>query len=176
MAEEGKQQSWWQTLPGVFTAIGAFLSAVTGLIVVLRHDDQPKTTPVTAPAAPAVTQQAQAPPQKTERQATKPEVREIQPLAPNVAGIWRDNWGAVSQIVQNGSAFQFTARGTSCRGQFYQSTGAGRITGHTVQSNYQSSLPSQGTCSGTLSPDGAQITSTCTDSLCGTFVSSSVRQ
>ena len=117
MAEEVKQQSWWQTLPGILTAIAAFLSAVTGLIVVLRHDERPKTAPVSAPVfaptGPAVTEQAQAPQQAAERRAAKPEVREIQPPGPNVAGIWRDNWGSVSQIVQNGSAFQFTARGRS---------------------------------------------------------------
>ena len=58
MPEETKQQSWWQTLPGVLTAAGALLTAVTGLIVVMRHDEQPKVTSAQSPPAPAVTQQA----------------------------------------------------------------------------------------------------------------------
>lgn len=47
--------------------------------------------------------------------------------------------------------------------------------GNTLQSSYQSNLPSRGSCSGTLSPDGTLISSTCTDSVCGTFVVSMAR-
>jgi hypothetical protein len=35
--EEGKPQSWFQTLPGILTAIGATLSAITGLILALNQ-------------------------------------------------------------------------------------------------------------------------------------------
>jgi len=35
MAEEKKPQTWWQTLPGILTATATFITAVTGLIVVL---------------------------------------------------------------------------------------------------------------------------------------------
>ncbi|MGH9840943.1 MAG: hypothetical protein ACREEM_19485 [Blastocatellia bacterium] len=35
MAEEQKPQGWWQTLPGILTAIAAIITAVTGLIAVL---------------------------------------------------------------------------------------------------------------------------------------------
>ena len=37
MPEEGKPQSWFQTLPGILTAIGATLSAITGLILALNQ-------------------------------------------------------------------------------------------------------------------------------------------
>ncbi len=34
-AEEKKPQAWWQTLPGILTATATFITAVTGLLVVL---------------------------------------------------------------------------------------------------------------------------------------------
>ena len=156
MSEEPKQQSWWQTLPGILTAIGAVLTAVTGLIVALRPNDQSKMTSVPPSPIPTVTRQA--------------------PPVPNISGVWRDNWGTVSQLTQDGNAFQFTAEGISCRGGYFRSSGSGRITENSVQNTYQSNLPSQGSCSGTVSSNGQQMTSTCTDSVCGTFVSSAVRQ
>src|SRR5262249_32178130 len=137
MPEEPKQESWWQTLPGILTAIGAVLTAVTGLIVALRHDDQYKVTPAPVPT---ITQQPTS--------------------APNISSgssVWRDNWGTVYKLIQDGNAFRFTAEGASCRGGYFQSSGSGRITGNSVQSTYQSDIPSQGRCSGTLSPDGQQV-------------------
>lgn len=35
MAEEPKTQSWWQTLPGVFTAMAGIITALAGLVVAL---------------------------------------------------------------------------------------------------------------------------------------------
>lgn len=37
MAQEGSSQSWWQTLPGVITATGSLLTAVTALVVTLHQ-------------------------------------------------------------------------------------------------------------------------------------------
>lgn len=37
MATEPKTQSWWQTLPGILTALAGVLSAVTGLVVALHQ-------------------------------------------------------------------------------------------------------------------------------------------
>jgi hypothetical protein len=156
MTEEPKQQSWWQTLPGILTAIGAVLTAVTGLIVALQQDGQSKVTPVAQPPISTVLPQV--------------------PPLPNLSGVWRDNWGTVYQLTQSGNAFQYTAEGTSCRGGYFQSSGSGSVTGNSVQSTYQSSIPSRGSCSGTLSSNGQQVISTCTDSVCGAFTSSTVRQ
>ena len=156
MPEEPKQQSWWQTLPGIITAIGAVLTAVTGLIVALRHDDQSKATPAPVTTIASVTPQP--------------------PPVPNISSVWRDNWGTVYKLTQDGNEFRFTAEGASCKGGYFQSSGSGRITGNSVQSTYQSDIPSRGRCSGTLSPDGQQVTSTCTDSVCGAFVSTMIRQ
>jgi hypothetical protein len=93
----------------------------------------------------------------------------------NLSGVWRDNWGNVSQITQRGDAYTFTAWGSACRGSF-RSTGSGTIRGKYVESTYQSTIPSQGRCSGTVSNDGRRATSTCVDSVCGQFASSSIRE
>ena len=93
----------------------------------------------------------------------------------DLSGLWRDNWGNTSQITQRGDAYTFTAWGSACRGNF-RSTGSGTIRGKYVESTYQSTIPSQGRCSGTVSDDGRRATSTCVDSVCGQFASSSIRQ
>lgn len=52
-----KPVSWWQTLPGVLTALAAVITAATGLVVALRSSDAPRreTEPpaVTATNSPA---------------------------------------------------------------------------------------------------------------------------
>lgn len=54
--EPPKSQSWWQTLPGILTAVAALLTASTGLIVALNNmgvfSDKPTSASSTAiPAA-----------------------------------------------------------------------------------------------------------------------------
>jgi hypothetical protein len=92
----------------------------------------------------------------------------------NITGIWRDTLGNMSQITQHGSAFQFTGWGIACHGNF-QSSGSGTIRENSVESTYRSTY-SEGICSGTVSPDGRQITSRCNDSACGSFMSFGERQ
>ena len=90
-----------------------------------------------------------------------------QPLAPelpNIAGTWRDNWGIVYQVTQQGGEFVFTAEGPSCRGHF-RATGTGTVSGTTARSRYTSSIRSTGECETTIS--GSAMNSTCRDSLCG---------
>src|SRR5262245_32808117 len=64
--EPPKPQSWWQTLPGVLTAVATIITAATGLIVALnqagvlsgkektdsRSPPAPYTTPAETPASP----------------------------------------------------------------------------------------------------------------------------
>jgi hypothetical protein len=57
MADETKPQSWWQTLPGIFTALTGMITAIGGLLVILQsggffHGAQP------APAASPVAMQS----------------------------------------------------------------------------------------------------------------------
>ncbi len=92
----------------------------------------------------------------------------------NISGLWRDNFGGISQITQQGDTFQLRASGVACKGRF-ESTGSGTINGNRIDLIYQSNY-SQGQCQGTVSPDGIQMTSTCFDSACGQFQSISQRQ
>jgi hypothetical protein len=54
MPPEDKQGSWWQTVPGVITAVGSLLVAVTGLIIALNqagllHGPLPTAIPTAIP-------------------------------------------------------------------------------------------------------------------------------
>ena len=73
-----KQQSWWQTLPGVMTALGAIITALTGLLVALNQAgligaQQPTPSRSNKQAAiSAATELPNAPPTFTREIATKP--------------------------------------------------------------------------------------------------------
>lgn len=41
MSEENKTLIWWQTLPGVLSALAALITASAGLLVVLNEPDEP---------------------------------------------------------------------------------------------------------------------------------------
>lgn len=57
MSDEAKTQSWWQTLPGVFTAIAGIITALAGLVAALyqaglfHHGKQEITAVTSAPLA-----------------------------------------------------------------------------------------------------------------------------
>ena len=89
-----------------------------------------------------------------------------------VSGRWRDNWGTVYTISREGNAIKFAAEGTSCRGGYFRSVGSGTVTGNSFETTYQSTLPSRGECSGTISASGTRMTSTCRDTVCGRIASS----
>jgi len=104
----------------------------------------------------------------------------------NIAGHWRDNWGIVYDIRQQGNKFQFSASGPSCRRPDYpsfESSGSGTIRGRFVKSDYSSThestyrptLPSGGECSGTVFADGT-MSSNCNDRVCGPFSASLTKQ
>ena len=94
----------------------------------------------------------------------------------NIAGRWRDNWGIIYTIAQEGNAFRYSASGPSCHGSFVQSLGRGTIKGREVESSYNSSLPSGGRCSGTVFANGTEISSSCNDTICGSFSASLIKQ
>jgi hypothetical protein len=96
------------------------------------------------------------------------------PAALNISGRWRDNLGVIYQITQRGNQFTFTAEGVSCGGRPFRSQGQGTIAGNTATSSYASSIGSQGTCQGTISD--SMMTSSCTDTICGSFLMSVSRQ
>jgi hypothetical protein len=96
-------------------------------------------------------------------------------LAPmDIGGDWRDQFGFISHIAQQGVGFQITVIGKGCRGRFV-TNGRGTVRGNTFEFDYTSSY-SSGHCAGTVSPDGMQTTSDCLDSVCGRFLTSTRRQ
>jgi hypothetical protein len=95
-------------------------------------------------------------------------------VAIDISGNWRDQFGFVSHVSQQGDDFQLTSVGKSCRGRFL-TTGAGTIRGKTLELNYTSSY-SSGHCAGTISADGFQMTLDCMDTACGRFLTSTKRQ
>jgi hypothetical protein len=92
-----------------------------------------------------------------------------------IAGSWRDNRGIMYSIAQEGDAFRFSA-GISCRGNYFETSGRGTISGHHVESSYSSSLPSEGKCSGTILVKGTEMSSYCNDTICGAFSAYLFRQ
>jgi hypothetical protein len=94
----------------------------------------------------------------------------------DISGRWRDNWGIHYNIEQEGESFRYSASGPSCRGIYFQSAGHGTIKGHNVESRYASNLPSGGECSGTVFANGTEISSTCKDTICGSFSASLIKQ
>ena len=163
-ADNNKKNTFWDSTMGTITKITAFLSAVTALIVAIN---QLKTTPHN-PSPVDVPNPSAA--------------RAVQSSVVSIDGGWRDvnNPANGSQITQQGNSFQFQGWGILPQGIQYKSTGSGTITGQTITSTYtttyQNGSISQGTCSGTISADGLQMTLTFTDNVLGTFVSSAVRQ
>jgi hypothetical protein len=114
-------------------------------------------------------------PDRTEREDDAPPPTPLPTAAAtNISSAWLDNWGTQSQVTQQGETFRFTAWGVGCAGAF-QSSGSGTIRGNRTESTYQTAY-SHGSCSGTVSPDGRQLTQTCKDSVCGQFQSTAVRQ
>lgn len=104
------------------------------------------------------------------------------PLNSNPAIISRWFNSALNQnsaIIQEGNRFRFTTWG-AVQGDSFMSSGSGTITGRNFESSYiaqyVSGRQSKGECSGTISSDGTRMTSTCNDSIWGTFVSDALRQ
>ena len=154
----------WQA--GPLAAIGGGAITVALIVVYLasntggRSGDErvaPQRTPerVSESAAPPVRAAVPAQPPSTDSPRVGAGSRPRPTPAPaDISGRWRDTtWGHVSRIMQDGDAFHYSVRGAACRGTF-QSSGSGTIRGNRVESIYRSTMPSQGRCSGAVSPDG----------------------
>ena len=126
-----------------------------------------KTATETSPNTNTVSEPAQT---VSSSQATPaPTVPQI-----DISGNWRDQFGFVSHITQQGNSFEMTSAGRGCRGNFTTSAD-GLIRGNTFEMTYTSTY-STGHCAGTISDDGRKITSDCTDTACGRFIVSSRKQ
>jgi hypothetical protein len=173
MADASTPLSWWQTIPGMLTALAALLGAVTALIVAVKDLTHIIESPEPVPAKSQVTKNIEPPLDQTE----PPERKRPATRVASINGRWRDNLGFVSEIEQTGSSFTFMVQGaTSCLFRPFVSTGSGSIRGRNIESTYRSSLGSQGDCKGTISSDGNSIDSRCNDSICGQIVSYSNKE
>jgi hypothetical protein len=93
-------------------------------------------------------------------------------LTLDISGRWRDSFGTVYQIDQQGTRFYFTAEGnwvsppigSLCRGPF-RSQGSGTILGNIATSTYQTTAGSRGNCSTKISDSIMN----CVDTICGSF-------
>lgn len=98
MAEEPKTQSWWQTLPGVFTAMAGIITALAGLVVALyqagffQHSRQEALAVSSAPLTTALTSRGEAAQSdassasRTAPVATQPASKSVNLLAPENGG------------------------------------------------------------------------------------------
>ena len=104
------------------------------------------------------------------------------PSVTSISGSWRDpNFPSNgSRIIQDGNSFRFNGWGVLPNGIPFITSGSGTVTGQNITSKYtttyQNGWVSKGECMGTASLDGSRMTSTCTDNVLGTFVSSGVRE
>ena len=160
--ETGGQQVPWEngSIEGEFYFAGGRGDAPPG-------GTAPPTAASLAPQSPEP--RPSSPPAATSAPGTAPV---------DLSGVWREvfpNPGTLTQTIQEGTTFRFTARG-AVMGVPFQSTGSGTIRGRQFESTYQSTTPSTGRCTGTVSADGRQVTSTCKDTVYGQFETSGVRQ
>ena len=137
--------------------------------------EQAKAAADKAAAEQAAAKRATAERASNEQAPAKPSSRDKVVAQLNISGRWRDNWGTVFTITQDGNAIRVAAEGNSCRGGYFRSTASGTVTGNSFETTYQSTLPSRGECFGTVSASGARMTSTCRDTVCGQFASSADR-
>lgn len=130
--------------------------------------------------------QDHTPPESRSRPApqSRPDPKPTLPQI-NITGIWLDQtWGTTLEITQQGETIRYIASGLSCVGGTFQSLGNGTIRGDVVESSYQARIQStmdsrrnsEGSCVGTVSPDGMVMTSTCNDTVCGPFRGAMIRQ
>lgn len=111
----------------------------------------------------------------------------LTPVAPvvvtsSLAGTWIDavNPGIISTIAQEGNALRFTRIGSLPNGVAFESNGTGTVSGQQVSTQYvakyQTGITSSGQCAGSVLEQATTIDLRCTDSLLGSFQSTSVRR
>ncbi|OAI03707.1 hypothetical protein [Methylomonas methanica] len=113
---------------------------------------------------------------------TKPAVVESLPVI-DISGDWYNPAAPTAggtHIDQQSDSFEFQGWGILAQGIGYTSKGSGNLINQTLTydytAQYQNGWVSKGNCTGTVTPNGAKITATCTDTIMGTYVSAGVRQ
>ncbi|WP_020481536.1 hypothetical protein [Methylomonas sp. MK1] len=113
---------------------------------------------------------------------TTPAVVESSPVI-DISGDWYNPAAPTAggtHIDQQSDSFEFQGWGMLAQGIGYTSKGSGNLIAQTLTydytAQYQNGWVSKGNCTGTVTPNGAKITATCTDTIMGTYVSAGVRQ
>ncbi len=84
----------------------------------------------------------------------------------DVSGEWRDDNGSVYRITQQGSSLIFEGYNPT---NGHRLQGTGTISGREITSTFQTSIPSQGTGTATVSADGSRISGYYMDSQLGRY-------
>jgi hypothetical protein len=135
MTKDLKPHSWWQTIPGILTAIAAVLTAVTGLIVAINHSDNSKS--ISAANQPSTTREFQV---------------------ADLSGRWQGFHGIYYIIEQQGDKIKWEEYDNA---NTLMAWGSGKIIGKQIKVEYDGS---EGLGDGILeiSSDGRQISGTVT--------------
>ena len=85
MNEQPQSKGWWQTLPGILTAMAGVITAVTGLIVALQQvgifDREKQNVPQNdAVRPPKVAESPAAPPPGTSKPSPNSQVASLYPV------------------------------------------------------------------------------------------------
>jgi hypothetical protein len=89
----------------------------------------------------------------------------LPPVVANIGGAWIADDGALIQVTQDANRFTFTSR----RADGVVSWGQGVVKGNTLQTEYQSNIPSFGQGQARISTDGASIQGSYSDSALGNY-------
>ena len=137
MPEKPKSPSWWQTIPGMLTAVAAVLTAVAGLVVAIRRDEQPK--PSTAVVSKPSGANGESSPQASPRV--------------DLSGRWSGYYNVYYLIAQRGDHLEISEYGP---GDMLTAKGTGTLTGRQISLTF---VAAEGPGDGLLdvSPDGRQI-------------------
>ncbi len=180
MANDKKH--WFETLPGILAGIAAVIGAIASLYVAMdgKHEIKSGLEPQPTPIAEQKTNNSTSPsiPLNQALPLDTPQSRQPLPAPINISSTWHElypNPGNVSQTIQEGEIFNFTIQGI-IQGLHFQTSGSGTIKGRYMQSTYQSTIPSTGSCAGAVSADAMQIKLTCDDSVTGQYETAWVRE
>lgn len=147
MSDNTKSSGFWQTVPGILTALAAIITAIAGLLIALYQAGllSPKLPTPNANSPNAAALATPAPAQSNpSREVVKDRV--------DISGTWRDDYGAVYHFRHDGDLVEFN-------GNFGDLTyqGSGTLIGRKLTIKFVRNDGSSGDGWGTVSADGNVI-------------------
>ena len=147
MADDTKPSGFWQTVPGILTAVAAMITAIAGLLIALYQAGllSPKSPPSNAESPNAAALATPAPAQsKPSLEAEKDRV--------DISGTWHDAYGTVFYFRQDGERVEFNGNLGNLMFQ-----GTGTLVGRKLTTSFSRNDGSYGDGWGTVSADGNVI-------------------